>query len=68
MKTIKVNRDHKRIKVADRHNGHHVATAKNLKHSHVKTAKVSKPVKHANAGRTHGQVAHVVKNSKIIAN
>jgi hypothetical protein len=34
-----------------------VATAKNLKHSHVKTAKVSKPVKHANAGRTYRQVA-----------
>jgi hypothetical protein len=29
---------------------------------------VSSPVKHANMGKMHGQVAHVVKSNKVIAN
>jgi hypothetical protein len=67
VKTIKANSP-KKIKVAHRHNGHHAIMAKNGKHvSHVKTAKVSKPVQHANL-RAHKQVAHVVKASKVSAN
>jgi hypothetical protein len=34
----------------------------------VKTAKVSKPVKHAPAANGQGQVAHDTKGSKVIAN
>ena len=36
--------------------------------SHVKTVKASKPVKPADPAKTHKQVAHVVKSSKVIAN
>ena len=44
--------------------------AKNGQHAtHIKIAKVSKPVKHANLGKTHKPVTHVVaKSSKVIAN
>jgi hypothetical protein len=57
VKTIKAS-NLKKVKVAHRHTGHHVAMAKKSKPvSHVKTANVSKPV-----------VAHDVKASKVIAN
>ena len=40
-----------------------------LKHGgHVKTAKVSKPVKHANAAKAHKPATHEAKNGKVIAN
>jgi hypothetical protein len=73
-KTIKASRGAKKIKVAHRHNGHHLAMAKTSKHvsvkhaSHVRTAKVSKPIQHANPARAHKQVAHVAKDPKVIAN
>jgi hypothetical protein len=57
----------KKLKVVDRHNGNQLTVAKNSTHvNQVKTAKVSKPTKHANVGK--GQVAHVVKSNKVIVN
>jgi hypothetical protein len=68
VKVIKADRDIKKLKVANRH-GHHLTVAKSHKPaSLVKTAKVSKPVKHANVVKTQGQVAHEVKSNKVIAN
>jgi hypothetical protein len=78
-KTIKASGGSKKIKLAHRHNEHHLAMAKTSKHasvkhasvkraSHAKIAKVSKPVKNANLPKAHKQVAHVVKNPKVIAN
>ena len=48
----------------------HLSVAKNGQHAtHIKTAKVSKPVKHASVGKTHKQGTRVVvKSSKVIAN
>jgi hypothetical protein len=34
----------------------------------VKTAQVSKPVKHADVRKPSGQIAHVAKSNKVIAN
>jgi hypothetical protein len=74
VKTVKADAGSKKVKIAHRHNGHKLAAAKTFKHaslkhgSHVKSAKVSKPIKHADAAKVHKQVAHVVKNSKVIAN
>ena len=66
VKVIKADRDIK--KLASRH-GHHLTVAKSHKPaSPVKTAKVSKAVKHANVDKTQAQVAHVVKSNKVIAN
>ena len=57
----------KKLKVADRNNGHQLTVAKNGEHVNpMKTAEVSKPTKHANVGK--GQVAHVVKSNKVIVN
>jgi len=56
VKIIKASHDSKKIKVAHRHNGH------------VKTAKVSKPVKHANVGKVHKDVAREAKSNKVIVN
>jgi hypothetical protein len=68
VKVIKADRDIKKLKVANRH-GHHLTVAKNHKPaSLVKTAKVSKPGKHADLVKTQGQVAHDVKGNKVIAN
>jgi hypothetical protein len=68
VKVIKADRVIKKIKVANRH-GHHLTVAKSHKPaSQVKTVNVSKPVKHANVGKTQGQVAHEVKSNKVIAN
>jgi hypothetical protein len=80
VKTIKAGAGSKKLKVAHRHNGHKLAAAKTFKHaslkhgghehgSHVKTAKVSKPVKHANAAKkTHKPATHEAKNGKVTAN
>jgi hypothetical protein len=68
VKVVKADRDIKKVKVAN-HHGHHLTVAKNHKPaSPVKTAKVSKPVKHADVVKTQGQVAHEVKSNKVIAN
>jgi hypothetical protein len=68
VKVIKADRDMKKLKVANRH-GHHLTVAKNHKPvSLMKTAKVSKPVKHADVVKTQAQVAHEVKSNKVIAN
>jgi hypothetical protein len=67
VKVIKAGKDTKKVKVAHRHNVRHLAIAGNGKHSsHVKTVKVSKPVKHAGVVKAHGQVE--VKSNKVIAN
>jgi hypothetical protein len=69
VKVIKANKDIKKIKVAHRHSVHHQAIAKGGKAtSHVKTAQVSKPVKHADVRKPSGQIAHVAKSNKVIAN
>jgi hypothetical protein len=67
VKTIKAGTDLNKVKAVHHHTVRHLTTAKNGKHSvHVKTAKVSKPVKHPNVGK--GQVAHVAKSNKVTAN
>ena len=59
----------KKIKVAH-HGMRHLSIAKNGQHAtHIKTAKVSKPVKHASIGKAHKPSTLVVaKSSKVIAN
>ena len=62
-----LRKDIKKIKVSHRHNGRHMTVAH--KHSsHVKAAKVSKPVTHANMGKVQKHVTHEVKSNKVIAN
>jgi hypothetical protein len=69
VKVIKAGKNLKKTKVAHHHAVRHPAIAENGRPaSHVKTVKVSKPVKHDNPSKTHKQVAHLVKSSKVIAN
>ena len=74
VKTVKAGAGSKKIKIAHHHNGHKLAATKTFKHgslkhgSHVKTAKVSKPVKHGNAAKAHTPATHEAKNAKVIAN
>jgi hypothetical protein len=45
-----------------------IKAGKELKRSHVKTSKVSKPAEPATEGKAGGEAAHEVKGHKVISN